>query len=101
MTDDLPLKLPTLCMNKQHIKRESNTKFLGIFIDENLSRKAHLGCTENKIAKSIGLIYKAKPFLDKKSLLSMYFPYYNSCINYADLVWGSTNKTNLKMTYSQ
>ena len=66
-TYDLPLKLP-ISINNQEIKRAPYTKFLGSLWDENLSRKEHL--TENKIPKSIGLMCKAKSFLDKDSLLS-------------------------------
>ena len=44
--------------------------FVGVLLDENLSWKEHLKYTENQIAKSIGLMYKAEPFLDKDSLLS-------------------------------
>ena len=34
--------------------------------------------TENKVGKSIGLMYKANPFLDKHCLLSQYFSYIHS-----------------------
>ena len=44
-----------------------------------------LNYTDSKIAKSFGLMYKAKPFLDKDSLLSLCFPYIHSYINYANL----------------
>ena len=30
---------------------------------------------ENKIAKNRGLMYRAKPCLDKKSLSGLYYPY--------------------------
>ena len=46
-------------------------------------------------------MYKAKSFLDKDSLLSLYFSYIHSCINYANLAWASTHKTNLKNIHSQ
>ena len=76
--DDLSLKLPKLSINNQEIKRASYTTFLGVFLDENLSRKEQLKHTKNKIAKSIELMYKAKLFLDKDSLLSLYFSYSHS-----------------------
>ena len=44
-------------------------------MDENLSWNEHLKFTEKKIAKNIGLIYKAKPYLNKDSLLALYFSY--------------------------
>ena len=40
-------------------------------------------------------MYKAKPFLDKYSLLSLYFSYIQSYKNYANLARASTHKTNL------
>ena len=84
--DDLPLVLPKLFINNQVIKRQSSIKFLGILLDENLSWKEHLKLTENKVAKNIGLIYKAKSYLNKDSLLALYFSYIHSYINYAYLV---------------
>ena len=99
--DDLPLQQPKLSINNQEIKRTSYTKFLWVLLDENLLWKEHLKYTENKIAKSIGLMYKAKPFLDKDSLLSLYFSYIHSYINYANLTWASSHKTNLKKIHSQ
>ena len=99
--DDLPLKLPKLSITNQEIKRESYTKLLGVILDENLSWKKHLKYIENKIAKSIGLMYKDKPFLDKDSLLSLYLSYIHSYINYANLASAITHKTNLKKIHSQ
>ena len=83
--DDLPFKLPKLSINNQEIKRTSYTKFLGVLLDKNFSWKEHLKHTENKIAKSIGLMYKANLFLDKDSLLSLYFSSIPSYISYANL----------------
>ena len=65
--DDLQLVLPKLFINNQVIKRQSSIKFLGILLDENLSWKERLKLTESKTAKNIGLIYKAKPYLNKDS----------------------------------
>ena len=61
-----------------------------------MSWKEHLKLTENKIAKNIGLIYKGKPYLNKDSLLALYFSYIHSYINYANLVCESTNRTYLR-----
>ena len=65
------------------------------------SRKKHLKYTKSKIAKSIGLMYKAKPFLDKDSLFRLQLSYIHSDINFANLAWESTHKTNLKKIRSQ
>ena len=65
-------------------------------MDENLSWKKHLKLTENKIAKNIGLIYKAEAYLNRDSLLALYFSYIHSYINYTNLVWGNTRRTYLR-----
>ena len=46
-------------------------------------------------------MYRAKPFLDKESLLALYYSYIHSYLNYANLAWGSTYLTNLKKLRSQ
>ena len=46
-------------------------------------------------------MYRAKPFLDKESLLALYYSYIHSYINYANLAWGGTYLTNLKKLRSQ
>ena len=83
------------------MKRTSYAKFLGLLLDENILWKEHLKYTENKIAKSIGLMYKHKPFLDNDSLLSLYFSYIHSYINYANLSWTGAHQSNLKKIHSQ
>ena len=93
--------LPELFINNQVIKRQSSIKVLGILLDEDLSWKEHLKYTENKVAKNIGLIYKAKPYLNKDSLLAIYFSYIHSYINYANLVQGTTHRTYLRKINSQ
>ena len=35
-------------------------KFLGVLLDENLTEKEYVKYIENKYAKNIGLLYKAK-----------------------------------------
>ena len=54
--DDLPLLLPRLLMQKHKVERVKSIKFLGVLLDENLSRKDHIKCIENKVAKNIGLL---------------------------------------------
>ena len=78
-----------------------SVKFLGVSLDEHLSWKEHIRYAENKIAKNIGLLYRAKPFLGKHSLLTLHYSYIHTYLNYANLSWASTNKTNLKKLLSQ
>ena len=97
----IPSHLPTLKLNNHDIERINTMKFLGVLLDDNLSWKEHIKYLENKIAKNIGLMYRAKPFLDKESLLALYYSYIHSYLNYANLTWGSTYLANLKKLRSQ
>ena len=58
-------------------------------MDENLSWKEHLKLTENNVAKNIGLIYNAKPYLTLY-LLASYISCIHSYFNYTNLVWRNT-----------
>ena len=60
-TDDLPLLPPKLLINNNEVERVRSIKFLGVLLDEYLSWKKQIGYTENKVAKSFGLLYRAKP----------------------------------------
>jgi len=97
----LPESLPKLYIDNINIQRDRVTKFLGVYVDENLSWKYHIDTISNKVSKSIGILYKAREILDKRSLKQLYFAFVNSYINYANIVWASTSKSKLERIYRQ
>ena len=76
-------------------------KLLGVLSDQHLTRKEHIKLTENKIAKNIGVLYKARPYLYKKALLCLSYSYIHSCLNCANTAWRRTNITYLKKLQRQ
>ena len=80
----IPYHLPVLKINNRDIERVNTMKFLGVLLDDNLSWKEHMKYFENKIAKNIGLMHRAKSFLDKEYLLALYYSYVHSYLNYAN-----------------
>ena len=94
--DDIPLMLPKLTISNHVIERQEFIKFLGLLLDENLNWKEHIKYTENKIAKNLGLLYKVRIFLERNALLALYYSCTQTYINYANIAWGSTCRTNLK-----
>ena len=68
-------------------------------LDENVNWQEHIRTVENKIAKNIGLLYRAKYLLNKASLKCIYFAYIHSYLNYANIAWASTYRTKLKAIY--
>ena len=66
-----PSHLPTSKINNHDIERINTMRFLGVLLDDNLSWKEQVKDLENKVSKNIGLMYRTKPFLDKKSFVSI------------------------------
>ena len=66
-----PSHLPTSKINNHDIERINTMKFFRALLDDNLSWKEQVQYLENKIAKNIGLLYRTKPFLEKKSFVSI------------------------------
>ena len=93
--ENIPLKLPLLQLNSNIIERENSLKFLGVIFEEHLTWKKHIQLIENKV---VSVLYKASKLINSKCLRSIYFSFIHSYINYANIAWASTNKTNLKKT---
>ena len=91
--DDIYIKPKLIIINSEIQREESNM--------EHLTWKEYIKLTENKIAKNIGILYKARSYLDKKALLCLYYSYIHSYLNYANEAWCSTNRTYLKKLQSQ
>ena len=66
------INLPVLFDDKP-LKRVNVVKFLGIYIDENLTWKYHIDHVCNKISKSIGVIARLRFVLSTKTKLSLYY----------------------------
>ena len=78
------------------VERESSIKFLGVWIDENLTWRDHIHTVENKIAKNIEPLYQGKHYLEKNCFEQIYFAYIHPYLNYANIACASTHKTKLK-----
>ena len=60
--------MPEFKITNSTIKRKSSVKFLGVMLDGIISCKDHIKTIAKKLDKNIGLLYRAKPYLDKTSL---------------------------------
>ena len=56
-------------INEQPIPRASETMFLGVFVDDNLSWKSHISLLVSKLFKSIGIIHKSRGLRTAKDSL--------------------------------
>ena len=86
--DDIPLVLPKLNINNGEIARTESIRFLVVLLEEKFGK--HIKYVENKISKNIGISFKARPFLNRKPLLLLYYSYILNYISYGSVSWGST-----------
>ena len=90
------MRLPNLIINGLNIERESSIKFLGVWIDRNLTWRDYIHIAENEIAKNIGLLYQGKHYLNDNCLKQICFAYIHAYLNYAHIAWASIRKTEPK-----
>ena len=91
--------LPIPYINNFEILRESVIKFLGIFIDENFTWECHIEHVCKTDSKSTGIMYKSRNILSEKLKKQLQFSFIHSYLNYANIAWASTNKSNLISLY--
>ena len=97
----MPAKFPELFINGITLERETVTKFLGVFIDKNVTWRVHIIKISPKISKIIGIFFYSKANNSKKQLNRICFSFAHGYLNYANLVWGSTRKTKFSTLYRQ
>ena len=68
-----------------------STEFLGVIIDSKLTWKQHISHISGKIARSTGMIIKAKYYLNKNALLTLYYSFVYPYFTYCNHVWGCTS----------
>ena len=92
--DDLPLLLPRLLIKKHKVARVKSIKFLGVLLDENLG-KIILNILKIKSPKTL-VCYAGPNYFQIKTRYLHYYSYLHTYLSYANLSWGSKNRTNLK-----
>ena len=65
-------------------------------MDEHLSQIDHINTFENKLSKNLGVLYKAKPFLNAKAIVSLYFHNY---LTYGNIAWCGASMAKLKKIF--
>ena len=79
--------------NSTALKRVKSVKYLGIYIDENLSWSSHIQHLSLHLSRYSGLFYRIRKFLDQKTLCMLYHSLIHSRIQYGIVTWGTANKT--------
>lgn len=77
-------------METVEISQVSTTRFLGIFVDENLNWKTQIDWVSKKINKSIGIIRRISNLITTNCLLTLYYSLIYPYLSYCNIVWAST-----------
>ena len=72
-----------------------SVKYLGVYIDRDLSFKPHIQILQNKLSRSLGIMFKVKTFLPKYALSQLYHAMFNSHLLDCITIWTSTYSTYL------
>ena len=76
-------------------------KFLGMLLDENMTWRNHIASIESKDSKNLGILYKARTYLNLNSTKQLYFSFIHSYLSYGNIYSASTNKSNLNTLHRQ
>jgi hypothetical protein len=77
------------------LERVTHTKFLGVFVDENLNWKYHVSQISIKVSRNIGVLNRIKYLLSQDVLLSLYYTTIHPYLLYCNIVWGGASLTAL------
>ena len=85
----------TLKIKKMVICEEKYVKYLGLLIDATLSWDSHIDNLSKKIARSLGVMFKIRPFVTQTILKNIYHSLVCLHLLYGIQVWGSAFDTNI------
>ena len=89
----------TFSFSNNSINRSDTIKFLGIKIDEHLKWDNHIEDITRKIAKSVGVLYRARHYLDTDHLKGLYYCFIYPYVSSSALIWGSNYHSKLKSIF--
>ena len=97
------IKLPDtdypIIINNSSLSNIKNHKYLGVILDSKMSWIQHIAYVKNKVAKGIGIMFKARTYLDRRSLINLYNAYIYPYLIYCVESWGNAPKCHLDQLY--
>ena len=79
---------PPVTIDGIPIKHVHSIKFLGVFIDDRLSWHEHVRFVRGKVSRSLGVLRRAQQFINRDTLISLYYSFLYPYLNYCIDVWG-------------
>ncbi len=86
-------------LNNETINRVSNSKFLGVIIDDKLSWDEHAKAVASKVSRSIGILNKASKSLPRHILTTIYSTIVLPHLQYCNVVWAKNYRNRLESIF--
>src|SRR6266851_2505507 len=91
----IPTNIKTINLGCSILDRVFVTKYLGIYIQDNLRWSMHIKKLSSKIAPHVGMISKIRHYFSQNVVLMYYYAFIHSHMSYAISIWGNTYQTTL------
>ena len=85
-----------LTVGASKIERVSSMKYLGVILDEHLTFDEHVSYILTKSSKKLGILRRARDYLNKKSKILLYKSLILLHLDYCDIVYMCTSESNLQ-----
>ena len=86
----------TITIDGQKLSEVSKTKFLGVIFDNRLKWDHHICYIAGKVSRGIGMVIKARNFLNRDALRNLYNSFIYPYFTYCNHIWGCAYATHLK-----
>ena len=86
---------PSIEIRNNPLVKVTESKFLGVIIDNRLSFKAHVNKLCKKVSSAIGAIKRVRFFIPKSIIKTLYFSLVPPHLLYGICVWGSSGVGNI------
>ena len=90
------LKSFSLKINDEKLKQCDSYKYLGVYMDRNLTWKQHIEHVRKKVAKACGSLARIRHYVHIDTLIEIYYALIHSYVRYGITVWGNASKSALQ-----
>ena len=91
----LPDNIPDVFLNNSILDRLSSTRYVGVYLDDNLNWNAHVGYVSRKLSRYIPVMFKVRQCLTRESLKLLYNSLIYPHLIYCNTVWGSARNSHI------
>ena len=88
-----------LYMGDSILPATDKLKYLGVIIDDKITRIPHIRYVKNKVSMGIGIMFKARHYLKRNDLVKLYHSFIHLYLIYCIEAWGNATKCHLKQLY--